>query len=121
MSAQAKHIVFKSSGAVTSAATATTSWVDVSGFNEGLFWLDVTVFASRADETLTVTIERQTPTATGYATIATFTVVNSTGAQEEEENVTSLLGGKIRARYITAGTWSSKSITFSIKGEVKRV
>jgi len=120
-----KRIVFKSSGAVTSAATTTTSWVDVGQFNEGYFWLNVTAFAARVDETLIVTIERKVEgTATGYITIATFTTVNSTGAADEEETLTAttgLLGGRIRARYVTAGTWSSKSITFSITGEVKRV
>ena len=125
MSAEIKKLAFKSSGAVTSAATTTTSWIDVGGFNEGYFWLDVTAFAARVDETLVVTIEREvTGTATGYITIATFTTVNSTGAQDEEKTLTAatgLLGGRIRARYVTAGTWSSKSITFSITGMVKKV
>jgi hypothetical protein len=125
MGVHAKKIVFKSSGAVTAAATATTDWVDVSQFNEGYFWLDVTAFAARVDETLVVTIEREvTGTATGYITIATFTTVNSTGAQDEEKTLTAatgLLGGRIRARYVTAGTWTAKSITFAITGYVKRV
>ena len=121
---QMKRIVFKSSGAVTSAATATTDWVDVDGFNEGYFWLNVTAFASRDNETLDVTIERKTLGTTGYTTVATFTQIATAAAAEEEKTLTAytgLLGGKIRARYITGGTWSSKSITFDIQGEVKRV
>ena len=124
MGSDMKRIVFKSSGAVTSAATVTTDWVDVSGYSEGYFWLAVTVFASRDDETLNLTIERKAEgLTTGYVTIATFTEVATAAATEEEESViaaTGLLGGKIRARYTTAGTWSSKSITFSIIGEVKK-
>ena len=117
---QMKKIIFKSSGAVTAAATATTSWVDVGSFNEGYFWLDVTAFAARVDETLDVTIERFAENTAGYTTIATFTQVATTGAKTEEELVTASLGGKIRARYITGGTWSSKTMTFSITGHVKR-
>jgi len=122
---QIKRIIFKSSGAVTEAADTTTDWIDVSGFNEGYFWLNVTAFAARADETLDVTIERKAEgLATGYVTIQTFTQIAATGADEEEKTqtaATGLLGGKIRARYVTAGTWEDKSITFSITGEVKRV
>jgi hypothetical protein len=125
MGTELKRITFKASGAVTAAATVTTDWVDVGSFNEGYFWLNVTAFASRVDETLDVTIERKADgLATGYVTIATFTQVATAAATAEEETVTAatgLLGGKIRARYITGGTWSSKSMTFSIIGEVKKV
>jgi len=103
------------STAVTAAVTAVTDWVDVDEFNELYAWLDVTAFAARADETLVVTIERQADNTAGYTTLATFTTINSTGAASEEKTVTSLLGGKVRARIVTAGTWSSKSITFSVK------
>ena len=124
MSGQMKRMTFKSSGAVIAAATTTTTWIDVSAFNEGYFWLNVTVFASRVDETLDVTIERKTLGTTGYTTVATFTQIATAAAAEEEKTLiaaTGLLGGKIRARYVTAGTWTSKSITFAIEGEVKRV
>jgi hypothetical protein len=78
--------------------------------------LNVTAFAARVDETLVVTIERWTPSTTGYTTIATFTTINATGTHDEEKTVTSLIGGRIRYRAVTAGTWSSKSITFDVKG-----
>lgn len=124
MEGRMKRIEFKASGAVIAAATAVTDWVDVSSFNEGYFWLNVTVFASRANETLNVTIERKNNTTTGYSTIATFTEIATAAIADEEKTVTAatgLMGGKIRARYVTAGTWSSKTMTFDIQGEVKRV
>lgn len=106
---------------ITSAATVTTDWIDVGDKNELLAWLNVTAFAARADETLVVTIERWAGNTTGYTTIATFTTINSTGASEEEENVTSLIGGRIRVRYVSAGTWDSKSLTFNVQIQAKRV
>jgi len=97
-----------------------SDWVDVDQYNELYAWLNVTAFAARADETLIVTIERQADNAAGYTTIATFTTINSTsagsgGPGSEEETVASLIAGKIRARAVIAGTWSSKSITFDVK------
>jgi hypothetical protein len=96
-------------------AALLSDWVDVDEYNELYAWFDVTAFAARADETVDVTIERQADNTAGYVTIATFTQKANTGASSEEETVTSLIGGKIRARAVIAGTWSSKSITFSVK------
>lgn len=103
------------SGARTAAATVLGDWVDCDEFNELYAWLDVTAFAARADETLVVTVERQADNTAGYVTIATFTTINGTGTSSEEETVTSLIGGKVRFRAILAGTWASKSITFTCK------
>lgn len=103
------------SGARTAAATLVSDWVDSDEFNELYAWFDVTAFAARADETIDVTVERQADNTAGYVTIATFTQKASTGASTEEETVTSLIGGKVRFRAILAGTWSSKSITFTCK------
>jgi hypothetical protein len=96
-------------------AALLSDWVDVDEYNELYAWFDVTAFAARADEAVDVTIERQADNTAGYVTIATFTQKASTGTSSEEETVTSLIGGKIRARAVIAGTWSSKSITFSVK------
>lgn len=110
-----KRVTLLASVARTAAATILSDWVDVDEFNELIAWFDVTSFAARADETIDVTIERQADNTAGYTTIATFTQKTGTGASSEEETVTSLIGGKIRARAVLAGTWSSKSITFSVK------
>jgi hypothetical protein len=107
------------SGARVAAATVLSEWVDCDEYNELLAWLDVTAFAARDDETLVVTIERQADNTAGYVTIATFTTINGTGTASEEEGVTSQLGGKIRVRAVLAGTWSSKSITFTVKVMLK--
>lgn len=111
--------ILRASAAVTAAGTEVGDWVDVDDYNELYFWLDVTVFASRSDETLDVTIEREANNTAGYVTIETFTQVASAAASSEEETTTSLCGGRIRYRAITAGTWSSKSITYSIKMAAK--
>jgi hypothetical protein len=116
-----KRIEFVASTAYTAAEIVVSDWVDVGEYSEGYFWLDVTVFAARADETLDVVIERYAGNTAGYTTIATFTQVATTGAKTEEELVTASMGGRIRARATVAGTFSSKSITFSVKGEVKQV
>jgi len=108
------------SGARTAAnAGLLSEWVDADEYNELYAWLDVTAFAARADETLVVTIERQADNTAGYTTIATFTTINSTGTATEEEAVVASIGGKIRARAVLAGTWSSKSITFTVKVMLK--
>lgn len=121
--ANGKLITFFNSS-ITAAGTTVTDWVDVDSFKELFVALNVTAFAARADETLDVTIERYSPLTTGYVTVATFTQIASTGTSEEEEVVNPgvspyVFGGKIRARIVTAGTWSSKSITFNVKGYVK--
>lgn len=105
----------RASAATTTATTVTGDWVDVSEYNELIAWLDVTAFASRVDETLTVYIDRQADNTAGYTQLLSFTVVNSTGAQSQEVKANELIGGKIRYRAVTAGTWSSKSITYSVK------
>jgi hypothetical protein len=120
MSTQGKSFILRASAASTAADTEVGDWVDVSDCNELIVALNVTVFAARADETLDVTIERWSPTTTGYTTIATFTQIATTGAHTEEKTVTSLIGGKIRARCVIAGTFSSKSITFDVKGYAKK-
>jgi len=118
--ANVKLFTLHALAATTAAETAVGDWIDVDGFNELYLALNVTIFASVAgSETLTVTIERQNPTTTGYVTIATFTQITTTGAHDEEKLVASFIGGRIRARMITAGTWSSKSITFEVKGYAK--
>jgi len=124
MSAQMKRFTLRASAATTSAETTVGSWLDVSGFNELYLALNVTAFAARANETLDVTVERKNLTTTGYATIATFTQIATTGAHDEEKTVnftTGLIGGKIRVRCITGGTWSTKTMTFEVVGEAKRV
>lgn len=100
---------------VTSATTNTSDWVDVDEYSELYAWLEVTAFESRADETLQVYIERQADNAAGYTTLLTFTLVNTTGAKSEEKTATSLIGGKVRVKAVTAGTWSSKSLTYYVK------
>lgn len=115
-SGNVKRVILLPSVARIAANPALLSdWVDVDEFTELYTWFDVTAFAARADETVDVTIERQADNTAGYVTIASFTQKASTGAASEEETVTSLIGGKIRARAVIAGTWSSKSITFSVK------
>lgn len=114
------NLPFRVSAAMTAAGTALSDWFDVSDYRELVAWLDVTAFASRDNETLDVTIEREAQNTAGYVTIATFTQVATTGAKSEEKSVTSLIGGRIRARMVTAGTWSSKSITFSVLGQAKK-
>jgi hypothetical protein len=108
-------ILLPSVARIAADAALLSDWVDVDEFTELMVWFDVTAFAARADETIDITIERQADNTAGYTTIATFTQKASTGASSEEETVTSLIGGKIRARAVIAGTWSSKSITFSVK------
>ncbi len=124
MTTQIKRFTLRASAAVTEATTITGDWVDVAAFNELYLALNVTAFAARSNETLTVTVERKNLTTTGYANIASFTVINSTGAADEEKTViftAGLIGGQIRFRAVTAGTWSSKSITYEVVGEAKRV
>lgn len=116
-----KRIEFIESTAYTAAEVVVSDWVDVGEYQEGYFWLDVTVFAARADETVNCTIERFAGNTAGYTTIATFTEVATAAASSEEELVTASMGGKIRARLTVAGTFSTKSITLSVKGEVKSV
>lgn len=120
-SGNVKRVILLPLVARTAADAALLSdWVDVDEFNELMAWFDVTAFAARDDETVDVTIERQADNTLGYTTIATFTQKASTGASSEEETVTSLIGGKIRARAVIAGTWDTKSITFSVKMMAKR-
>jgi hypothetical protein len=109
----------RASGASVAADTLVGDWIDVDSYNELYAWLDVTAFAAWANETLDVTIERQADNTAGYVTIATFTQIASTGAASEEETVTTKIGGRIRYRAILAGTWSSKSLTWSLKMAVK--
>ena len=119
MSANTFRAVMRASAAVTEAKTEVGDWIDVGDFNELYLWLDVTAFAARADETLDVTIERQADNTAGYVLIETFSQIASTGAASAEQSTTSLIGGRIRYRAITAGTWSSKSLTYSIKMQAK--
>ena len=116
-----KRIEFLESTAYTAAEVVVSDWVDVGEYQEGYFWLDVTVFATRVDETLDVVIERFAGNTAGYTTIATFTQIATAATSSEEELVVASLGGKIRARLTVAGTFSTKSITLSVKGEVKSV
>jgi hypothetical protein len=111
--------ILRASAATTTAKTEVGDWVDVDEYNELYFWLDVTVFAARSDETLIVTIEREANNTAGYTTIETFTTKQTTGVFSEEQTTTSLCGGRIRYRAVTAGTWSSKSITYSIQMAAK--
>jgi len=104
---------------VTSATTIVGEWFEADAFNELIAALNVTAFASRVDETLTVTIERWSPKTSGWTTIMSFAVINTTGAQEEEKTLGTFLGGRIRARAVTAGTWSAKSITFNVRALLK--
>jgi len=106
--------IIRASAATTSAKTETGEWIDVGDYNELYCWLNVTAFAARDNETLVVTIERQADNTAGYTTLLTFTTINSTGAASEEKTVATLIGGRIRYKAVTAGTWSSKSITFSV-------
>jgi hypothetical protein len=115
-----RNVTLLPSAAVTAAATVVGDWVDVDNEREITAWLDVTAFAARADETLDVTIEREAQNTAGYTTLLTFTQVATTGAKTEEKTAVALLGGRIRYRRITAGTWSSKSITFSVKMQLKK-
>ena len=120
-----KNVTLRTSAATTTAKTEVGDWVDVDQFNELVVALNVTVFAARADETLDVTIERWSPNTNGYTTIATFTQIATAAAASEEKVINSgtspyVFGGRIRARCITAGTWSSKSITFEVKMYAKR-
>ena len=122
--ANVKLFTLRASAETTEADTEVGDWVDVDAFHELMLALNVTVFASRVDETLDVTVERYSPTTTGYVTVATFTQIATTGAHTEEKLIHMsvspyIFGGKIRARCITAGTWSSKSITFEVKGYAK--
>ena len=115
-----KHFTLFASAAHTAADTGTVSdWVDVDDCNELLVWLDITAFAARADETLVLTIERWAPNTAGYTTIMTFDTIVATGAASVENYEDCFLGGKIRARIVLAGTWSSKSITFSVTAQAK--
>ena len=115
-----KYITFQKSAEFTAAdAELLSDWVDVDGYNELIAWLDVSAFAARNNETLVVTIERWAGNAAGYTTIATFTTIETTGAHTEEEQVATYLGGKIRMRAVLAGTWSSKSMTWSCTAQVK--
>lgn len=111
--------ILRASAAVTTAKTEVGDWVDVDDYNELYFWLDVTVFDSRSNETLDVTIEREANNTAGYVTIETFTQIATAAASSAEQTTTSLCGGRIRYRAITAGTWSTKSITYSIKMAAK--
>jgi len=106
-------------GPYVAAQTVLSDWMDVDEFTELIGWFNVTAFASRADETAIVTIEREADNTNGYTTIITFTTKDSTGAVSEEKSATSLIGGRIRARLVLAGTWSTKSITLSVKVQAK--
>lgn len=107
------------STAYTTAKTVVGEWVDVGPRTELVGWLNVTAFAARVNETLTVTIERWTGTTTGYTTVLAFTAISATGAASEEKTAVSLIGSRIRYRAVTAGTWSDKSITFDIGVQAK--
>ena len=122
--ANVKLFTLRASAATTAAGTEVGDWVDVDAFHELYLVLNVSAFASRVDETLDVTIERQSPKTTGYVTVATFTQIATAAAAEEEKLIHMavspyVFGGRIRARCVTAGTWSSKSITFEVKGYAK--
>jgi len=115
----AQKIHFRPSAATTAAGTQLSDWFDVGEYNELYAWLNVTAFASRSDETLIVTIEREAANTQGYTTLLTFTTINTTGAASEEKTAVSLIGGRVRCRAVTAGTWSARSITFSVEGYAK--
>lgn len=102
------------SAAHIAAGTLVGDWVEVDNYNELYAWLNVTVFAARSDETLVVTIEREAGNTLGYTTLTTFTTIQTAAAASEEKLVVASLGGRLRYRAVLAGTWSSKSITFSI-------
>jgi hypothetical protein len=108
------HETILPSTTVTTAKTVVGPWIDVDQYQELYGWLNVTAFASRANETLTVTIERWADNDVGYTNVLAFTAISGTGAASEEKTAVSLLGGRVRYRYVTGGTWSSKSITFNI-------
>jgi hypothetical protein len=115
-----KHFTLLASAAYTAADTELLSeWVDVDDMNELLVWLNITAFSARSDETLVLTIERWALNTAGYTTIMTFDTINTTGAQSVELYEDCFLGGKIRARVVLAGTWSSKSMTFSVTAQAK--
>lgn len=114
-----KYFTLHASTAHTAADTIVSDWVDVDDCNELLVWLDVTAFAARADETLVVTIERWAGNTAGYTTITTFDTIATTGAHSQELYEDAFLGGKIRMRAVLAGTWSSKSLTFSCTAQAK--
>jgi len=105
----------RSEAATIAAETVVGDWIDIGDYTELYFWLECTAFAARANETLDVTIERQADNAAGYTTIETFTQIATTGTHSEEQTTTSLTGGRVRYRAISAGTWSSKSLTWYLK------
>lgn len=115
----AQRFELRASAETTTATTEVGEWFEVADFNELYAWLDVSAFAARSDETLDVTIEREADNAAGYVTLLTFTQIATTGAHTEEKSATSLIGGRIRMRAVTAGTWSSKSITFAVHAYAK--
>ena len=117
--AYTKFITFRASAASIAADTIVSDWVDVDEYNELLVWLNITAFAARSDETMVVTIERWAGNTQGYATLITFDTINTTGAQSVEDYEDCFLGGKIRMRAVIAGTWSSKSLTWSCTAQAK--
>jgi len=124
MSSFVKTAILRPLAETTSAGTEVGDWHDCDGFNQLIVALNVTAFPSRVDETLVVTVERWSPTTTGYTTLVTFTTINTTGEHTEEkifvDGTTNVLGGRMRARCVTAGTWASKSITFEVKAYLKK-
>lgn len=110
----------RTSAETTTAKTEVSDWYEVDDMNEMYVALNVTAFAARSDETLVVTIERWSPNTNGYTTIGTFTTISATGASSEELYIDTL-ANKVRVRCVTAGTWSSKSITFEVVAYFKRV
>jgi hypothetical protein len=124
--AYGKVATLRTSAETTTAAIEVGDWVDCDEFNEAVFVLNVSAFAARVDETLDVIIERWSPITAGYTTVAAFTQIATTGAHSEEKLVNGsispyMFGGRVRARCTTAGTWSSKSITFEVKAYFKKV
>ena len=107
------------STAYTTAKTVVGDWVDLGPRTELVGWLNVTAFAARANETLDVVIERWSGTTLGYTTVLSFTQIATTGAHTEEKTAVSLIGTRVRYRATTAGTWSTKSITFDIGIQAK--
>lgn len=94
-----------------------SDWLDVSEYNELISWLDVT-FTSRVNETIDCTIQRQADNAVGYVTIETFDQKTATGS--EEETTTSLIGGKVRAKVVAAGTFgvgTTAAVTVKVQGK----
>ena len=114
-----QKFILRPSEATTTAKTEVGDWFDISDYSELYAWLNVTAFAARVDETLTVTIEREADNTAGYTTILAFDVINVTGAQSQEALALLFIGGRIRVRCVTAGTWTAKSITYSVKCYVK--